>query len=540
MRRFIDILTSQFVAFISNLKDLLEVFVSLPDTLFGGGPTDQSLIGKVLLVLFRIVWLPVYAIGWLFLAPLRLFTDFSDERRRDFMYGLPALIFACFIAFVVILASAQSDAIDARYRQKGQEALAATDFAAAKTYFGRILSNGKENPDKGDVFNWAMSLMQTGETKRGFAILEGLAPFNESGFAKAHRIQALSLAQEVFASKDRAKLEELRWHLKESRDETVAINHAWAVYYMAIEQPAKALPYLEKDADKNPETLLEIARLHRVLGNDSAAERTLKRAEVTYRKILEDDPLDATMRVSLANVIVANGDIDEAEQVMIQGLNIADSKYMKSALASFYVVRHDRALENNEGFEKQFEYIRRAVTVDVNHIPAYQRLISLYQKAADPDELKTIKEAMLETISSDRPTSLAHFAYSNVLWLEGSKKDAEWHLEQAYQLDNNLVVVLNNLAWVLAHNEKDPDYERALVLSKKVVEAVPNDARFRDTYATVLMKMERYDEALIEFQKTILTIDDKKTIHGKLAFIFDKLGKPDLARHHRENAEQSK
>ena len=113
---------------------------------------------------------------------------------------------------------------------------------------------------------------------------------------------------------------------------------------------------------------------------------------------------------------------------------------------------------------------------------------------------------------------------------------ALFHIEKAFQLDPRFAVVANNLAWILANDEENKDLERAYELSKDVVEHFPRNPLFRDTYATVLMEQEKYQEALVEFEKALATIKGKKNVHTKLAFIYGELGMVDMKEVHLRKA----
>ena len=107
---------------------------------------------------------------------------------------------------------------------------------------------------------------------------------------------------------------------------------------------------------------------------------------------------------------------------------------------------------------------------------------------------------------------------SNILWLENQQEDARWHVEQAYKLDPRFSAIANNLAWFLAH-EKNPDLERAFSLAHEIVRSDPRNPRFNDTLATILMKQERWDEAVTHFQMALpgMKAEEKHEVHKKLA-----------------------
>ncbi|MDG1874881.1 MAG: hypothetical protein P8J27_13280, partial [Mariniblastus sp.] len=113
-----------------------------------------------------------------------------------------------------------------------------------------------------------------------------------------------------------------------------------------------------------------------------------------------------------------------------------------------------------------------------------------------------------------------------------------FHIEKAYELDPRFGVVANNLAWFLVNDTENPDLDRAFELSSEVVKRFPNNPAMLDTHATVLMKQEKYDEALVHFEKALAVIRDKKIMHTKLAFVYEKLGMDDMKEVHLRKAAQ--
>ena len=63
------------------------------------------------------------------------------------------------------------------------------------------------------------------------------------------------------------------------------------------------------------------------------------------------------------------------------------------------------------------------------------------------------------------------------------------------------IVVLNNYAYLLS--EKGGDLERAEEMSRRTIEAEPNNATYLDTYAWILYRMQRYEEALTYMRQAI-------------------------------------
>jgi tetratricopeptide (TPR) repeat protein len=296
---------------------------------------------------------------------------------------------------------------------------------------------------------------------------------------------------------------------------------------------------MEGAAEVNPEYLLNIANIYESNGNTSGKDRTLEKAKTIYEKILDKDPLNHSVRILLSAVLVKQNREEQAEQNLKVGVQLQPDQKIMNALSDFYLMRHDRSVYGGKPFEDQLEFLQTALTFDPNHLPVYERLITQSRIHMETEGFDKIQNMLEESIVNGKSTALSHFALGNLMYLKGDFKDSQFHMERAYELDAKFLVIANNLAWLLAHNE-NPELDRAYELIKGVVERRPDDARFRDTLASVLMKLGKTDEALTEFERALPGVQDKKSIHEKLAELYDQVGKKNLAELHRKKAAEMK
>lgn len=458
--------------------------------------------------------------------------------RTDLLLATLPLAMLAFLGFVFFQVYAHADDIEARYRQGAQAAMDANDIPLAKTYFSRIVSEHELNEH--DRLNWATILSVTGETARAQQVLDELAPDDHLGYVPAHRAKALALANLLKVKKDAETLRKLRTHLEFAADNTPQVNHAWAMYYLAVEQTDTALGYLGAAARMDPQFLITIADINQRIGRRKGRDRALRQAESEYRKLLVRDPLDAKTRVTLASLLARLERLKEAEQTLLTGLRLSDDVYLRQAAADYYVMQYDLATRAGKPFSDQFTLLQKALAQDDSYLPVYERLTRLYQRHRKEDS-KSIKDALLTAVASDKPSAMAHFALSNVNWIDGDHEQAQWHVKQAYELDPEFVIVVNNLAWMLAHKKENPDLERALTLAETALKTAPTDYRFLDTYGSILILQKKYEQAITSLQKALPTKDVQvgKSIHEKLAVCYNAIGQPELARAHSEQAAQS-
>ena len=93
------------------------------------------------------------------------------------------------------------------------------------------------------------------------------------------------------------------------------------------------------------------------------------------------------------------------------------------------------------------------------------------------------------------------------------------------------IPALNNYAYLLA--ERGGDLERAEEMSRRTIEAEPNNATYLDTYAWILYRLQRYEEALT-YMKQALEQDDEPSdeLYEHAGDIYHSLGETAQALEH--------
>ena len=115
----------------------------------------------------------------------------------------------------------------------------------------------------------------------------------------------------------------------------------------------------------------------------------------------------------------------------------------------------------------------------------------------------------------------------------GQDQQADYHLNQAFELNPRMPEVLNNLAWHLAYAD-EPQLDRALELADKAVALRPTQIEIRDTRGQILLKLGRHQEALKDLLLAVRQLPDRPEIHESLAKIYEHLGDADMAARHRK------
>lgn len=521
----------QLFLLLGNIGDFFELIFQKPFRREDaeGNIRRQSWLARLLLFPFVFVRWLFAALVTVLLFPFTRFRRMSAENRRDLLAGVPSLLCIVTIISMVVVWSVQRGSIQSRYRSRLTAAMEAKNYTQAKMLCNRLLS-GTDSPDSQLMLSYAEILEKTGDSDRAEAILNELAPDDRIGNRVAHRLKALKIASAETAGSDPELLKKLRWHLQNVDVNTVEINQIWSMYFLAVGQEEMAIKYMEEAAAVNPQLHLAVADINTRIGNPAGTQRALRDAESAFSRLVQSDPLNTESRILLASTYIRQEKFTEAEQALLTGLKLQPDVSIKRALSEYYVLQHDRAVQNRAPAKEQLAFLARALEIDVNFLPIYDRLIRQF-RVRKGEELETVRELLAGVIASGSSSALAHFAMSNILWSEGKIEDADWHLAQAYRMDSKFAIIGNNMAWILA-NRDPPELEQAMIIAKAVVEQVPNNADFRDTLATVLMKQGKLEEAISEFERALPGLKDASVAHASLATLYRKLGREEIAAQH--------
>jgi tetratricopeptide (TPR) repeat protein len=524
------------------IEDISELFTSLPRGLprldWGTVPRFFAAIPSFFAFLYRI------SIGliddiWHFLFGIpQLLESWEPERRLRLYRGFPSLAIVIVLLGAFAYSLAISGSIANRYRTAMQQAMVASDFKQAAILGGRLVSQ-REQVDPATRMTYALALQQSGEVTRGEAILADLAPDDQPGFQPAHRLRAASVASQLRGKSDTEILDRLRWHLENSGSELNAtVEKLWTAYYVTVGQPELGIPHMEAAAQADPKLYSSLANLFSQVGNKPAENRALREAEAYLLDRLEADPLLREERIQLAITQVRLGKWEPAEATILQGVQLHDDETMRRSAAEYYLYLYDQELRDEpENMAMHFELLQKALGQDAFFIDIYERLITFYRRALATEEAEKVRHQLEALLIEGKSPALAHFALGSIYQLQGNTTKSQFHFFQAYRLDARYPVITNNLAWAIAQSP-EADLPRALELAQNAVRASPQDPRFRETLATVLMKMGRDHEAVAEFEAILSVAADPASIHRNLGELYGKLDQAPLAQKHREKAEE--
>lgn len=453
----------------------------------------------------------------------------SKKKSRRWMYAtfVLAALFAggCYFYFP------SEKVLSEEARITFNDAFARGDDAVAEK-IGRPLLDEKSNDPPELRFKYAQLLARQNHNEDAEKLIKQLAPDSKPGYPPAHVVRATRCLTTIASDKPSDSLNSLRWHLSCAGDENPGtVEWYWFVYYRTVRQLQTGIVHLEKASRFNRDLLIPLCDAYREVGNIPSLNRTLEEAYSTFKVQTEKLPTDETAVVKFVTIAVQTGRFEEAKSLLEARIKANSETKLKPLLGQVLVRQFDT--EFNESPRKTcIECLKKALEVDPTNDAALNRISQFHGTRFDQtlkDEAKTILESL---IANGNVRAANHFALGTFHLVEGDTELAMKHLDKSVELDEYSPSACNNLAWLLADTNQNLD--RALELAKRAVESKPDFLPFRDTLATVYMKRDELDKALLEFQRVLEGPGDHRSVHQNLAVIYTKLGNDRFADLHRK------
>jgi tetratricopeptide (TPR) repeat protein len=151
-----------------------------------------------------------------------------------------------------------------------------------------------------------------------------------------------------------------------------------------------------------------------------------------------------------------------------------------------------------------FEHLNKAVSLAGKASDGERMLIQATEAGANANQNKQ-KELLTQLVAAYPNDERAHFNLGGFYFGLQDFKQAISHYKRATELDSNYSTAFNILGYAY---RQDGNYADAETAFKKYIQLIPNDPNPYDSYAELLLKMGRFDEAIAQYKKA-LEIDPK-------------------------------
>ncbi len=504
------------------------------------------------------------ALAWhqlsrLFASVLRWLRAFRQRQSiRYLLLGLPALLAAIgvgVIGFMIFV-----DPVEMRvfhYRGAGVQALRDKNLSTAEVAYERLAMMDESQPEY--RYRLALTVQAMSEQEmvaaqkeiaqqhedaakahrkqaeelfnRTRAMMGTLAIPDKQGYAPAHIWWARILMAQA-ATPDTIQLAEkhLRRALQINTDDVDA-NQLLGQLYMYTGQLKTAETHLLNAARSRPGVNLTLAEMYRRQGARDLARLHAEKAQRFFRPEAQADIDNNGARIGWAQATMYLEDFPTAVGILQEGARLSGASIYNGQLSRAYVAWAESLARNPKApVGERLALLERAVQLDFGNLNALVRLAAI-TKTADEASAEKARAALRVLLAEGKSPAIVHLLLGMDAQAHDKVEEARLHYEQAYKLSPQTPVVVNNLAWALAHSEK-PDLKEALNLINTVLQRAPNQLRFRETRGQILAKMGQYEEALPDLEAALRVLNGHADLHRTLAETYRKLGKQDMAAEH--------
>jgi tetratricopeptide (TPR) repeat protein len=470
----------------------------------------------------------------------RAFLNWWGSRRwRAFLWGIPALLAAIACTVYGGLLAARDDFSLAReYVTAANVASKSGDWARAKLCYERALEFGVRTPET--LFDLAISAQKAGDDARKVAVLKRIAPDDHAVYAPAHLWHATQVlsAKEVTKELAASAEKQLKYALELDPNNTSAHAILGDLYFQAGLWRS-SIEHLQYVRNVNAGTFryrLMHSKASAAVDELDEARKFAREVQRESKNLVAKDPgnLDARLILGESELLLEN--YAAAAATLQEGMKLSDSPQLSQSLALVLVHWSDDILDKSpENRAQAFQLLATALETNPNELLLFDRILDLLGKQ-DQTSLKA-EEFLNQNILKGRSTGMSHLVLGTYYFQKDKVREAGVHMEQAFRLLPNGLIVANNYAWYLAKSDP-PKLADALKIINSVIERDPLGAEFRDTRGHILLGKQDYAAAVSDFEFAFPKLPPNSNSLRALAAAYVGLGLPDLADQHLKQAEE--
>lgn len=290
-----------------------------------------------------------------------------------------------------------------------------------------------------------------------------------------------------------------------------------------------AVDVLKQAVSLQPELIVELTRLYQSIDHKDFQE-TAKNAEAFFLKRIDVPSEQEVDRMSVAEVRVLLGQLDQAEAILLEGLERGiggeRTKRQLSEVQFRIYLASIKKLDNGE-FSADLSLLEKAAATDStnpNISAGVARLLPLKIKPTT-----VLLDILKQQIKSGTTSVAAHLSLGEGYYGIGRVAEAQEHWDFALQGDPNSVVGLNNLALSLAQMQP-PNLDRALELASRAHTIAPQNPSVLDTYGEILLLAGRPKDAVNKLELAIRYDGARVGTRKKLVNAYQAAGLDDMAK----------
>lgn len=157
-------------------------------------------------------------------------------------------------------------------------------------------------------------------------------------------------------------------------------------------------------------------------------------------------------------------------------------------------------------YKNEFETLYERSKIAIDSFPEHSLFylfngISAIQMEKWNSAIEILKKG-LKTIENNPELELDFYTnLGDAYYNNGDYKQSDYYFDLVLKREPNNLYVINNYSYYLSLREEKLEYAESI--SRKTIEAEPDNSTYLDTYAWILFKLERYQDALYYITKAI-------------------------------------
>jgi tetratricopeptide (TPR) repeat protein len=437
--------------------------------------------------------------------------------NRDWRYlrlGLPAILVCCLGAIPLAMSSSVTKTdLAEMYKQQASDSLRRKENGDAVRWLQRVIQLTPY--DEESTFLLGRLMIEQGDYVLGSELIRSLAPADKPGYPDAQFWVAVDLLGKGKVATE-SSLSALQHHLREARRSPSHAAEASGLLGDLANRtghPEEAVEYYQEAIQGDRSWTLKLASTFGALGMPEKAKIAAEEAREYFRQVVLADPADTESRIEWSRYALAVGNDVEAENALRAGQKLAPNAAINGELSNLYVQRFDQAYlakksdlaapqEPNEDFDpvEGLQFLEEALRLNPNNENAISRLPAIAQVSK---ELRgDVKQKFQASLDKQHATAITHLGIGVIESLDGNADEARLHFELASAQGLQSAQLMNNLAWTIAFSET-PQFETALQFANQALALMPGRPEILDTRGTILAKMGRYKEAIVDLEQAI-------------------------------------
>jgi tetratricopeptide (TPR) repeat protein len=421
------------------------------------------------------------------------------------------------------------DSPQAKAKKKADEEEEAKNIAYADLLFRRVLQLEPNN--KMAKFFVAYNLGLRGNIDQARGMMQGLAPSDSKGYPRAHGWVAMDMYNQMVRGL-KPDLKEMSHHLAIAADFAGTSALLLSVYAQLLDHDGKfmeGISMMQRAAQRDNAFYLPLSAMQAKHNQPIQAKESAESAIKHYKRSFgtKDEPdID---RVKVAEAYIQANNFDEAINVLQEGLRLREDRpLLRRALSNVFRYRYKSLLKRTEEgkIEANLGMLNSAMLADPTNPAVGQEIAMLQSMGVTADE--DMVQALKKQLSHGGATAVTHLLLGNACMNKEDTQNAIFHWKLALGQDNNLVLAINNLA-VVNSMLNPPKFDEALQLIDRAIAISHGYPEFLDSKGEILMRAERYEEAIAFLEKAKEGDPTRITTREKLVTCYEKVGKRDLA-----------